>query len=519
MNVTKAGGKQATNETALDVAPSSIWFDGGPRREFPSLAEDLEVDVAVVGGGIFGLTTAVLLARSGARVALLEARRIGDGVTGHSTAKVSSLHGLTYGGLASRFDDDVARAYGEANEAGLAMVAGLVGELGIDCDFRRRPNFTYAVGGSDRDKVEKEAEVAQRLGLPASLVDELDLPFDTAGAVRFEDQAEFHPVKYLQGLAADVPSGSGVLLLYESTRVVEVEQGEPCALRTDTSHKVRAPQVVIATHFPILDRGLYFARMSPHRSYALAARISGQLPKGMYLSTQSDSIRTVLHKGDELLIVGGQGHKSGYGDTRERYEALERWTRERFSVERIEHAWAAQDGISADGMPFIGRLWPGSERIWTATGFRKWGIAMGTAAAEMVTDAIQGTDSGRLAAFDPDRLGPPSALKRLIKENAQVGIRFFRDRFRRGSADDLASGEGRVIASGMSQSAVYRDENGDLHRLSARCTHLGCLVSWNAADRSWDCPCHGSRFGIDGEVIEGPAVTPLARRDRAATNG
>jgi glycine/D-amino acid oxidase-like deaminating enzyme/nitrite reductase/ring-hydroxylating ferredoxin subunit len=445
----------------------SLWFQEATRPARAPLDRDLTVDVAVLGGGIVGLTTALLLERQGARVAVLEARRVGAGASGYNTAKLSSLHGLTYRRLRESLGTDAARTYGAANEAGIARVFELAEELGIDCELRRKPNFTYSESGSDLDELRGEAELARELGLPASYVEALDLPFPVAGAVRFEDQAEFHPVRYLEGIAAALRGP-----LHEGTMAVNVHAGR---VRTAVGRTLTAEHVVVATHLPFLDWGLYFARCHPERSYVVAGR-TGQGPAGMYLSTEQPAHSIRAH--GEWLLVGGESHKTGQADAAERYANLEAWARERFRIEP-ELRWATQDHMPADGVPYVGRHDLLSSGVWVATGFRKWGLAMGTAAAELLAARIAGREHGWADLFNPLRLRPRAAAASLVKENANVALRFVGDRL------------------------VKRDSTGP------RCTHLGCLLNWNSAESTWDCPCHGSRFAATGEVIAGPAVRPL----------
>jgi glycine/D-amino acid oxidase-like deaminating enzyme/nitrite reductase/ring-hydroxylating ferredoxin subunit len=491
---------------------ASLWLETSSESEFPSLESDLQVEVAVVGAGIVGITTALLLKESGSTVALVEADRVAAGVTGYTTAKVTSLHGLTYAKLMSDFGENTARAYGEANQAGLERIARFVEELHIDCDFRRKANYTYTESAVERGRIEDEVAAATRLGLPVSYTDTTDLPYPIAAAVRFADQAEFHPRKYLTALVDRIPrDGSHV---FERTRVRDVDDGRPCVVRTRRA-RIEAEQVVIATHMPILDRGLYFARMHPERSYVVTALVRGSLPAGMYLSTErpAHSIRTHPYDSGELLLIGGESHKTGQSESSERYRELASWAESRFDVERFEHRWATQDNMPVDGMPFVGRLWPLSGRLYTATGFKKWGLANGTAAAMMLRDLVLGRPSRWAPAFDPNRLTLRASAKDFVKENSDVAFHFFADRVRgRSARAALEPGEGRVVRDGLGQAAVYKDEHGRVHSVSARCTHLGCIVSWNSAEKTWDCPCHGSRFSYDGEVVQGPAVEPLERQ-------
>jgi glycine/D-amino acid oxidase-like deaminating enzyme/nitrite reductase/ring-hydroxylating ferredoxin subunit len=495
----------------LPGRPVSLWLDGAPLRERPALDGDLEVDIAVLGGGIVGVTAALMVAREGATVALLEARRIGFGVTGNTTAKLTSLHGLTYARLRGRIGDDAARSYGEANEAGIARIATLTDELGVDCDLRRKPNYTYSESDDDRGEIEREVEVATSLGLPAAYTEETDLPYRVAAAVRFDDQAEFHPYRYLTALA-EAAEGEGCRI-YEQTTAVGIADRE---VRTAGGATVRAERVIVATHIPFVDRGLYFARTHPERSYALAVRVACEPLAGMYLSAGRPvrSLRSQPARGGELLIVAGESHRVGAGDEPERYRRLEEFARERFPVESIEHRWSAQDNMPVDGLPYVGRLLPFTDRVLVATGFRKWGLAMGAASGSILADMAVGRKPARWTkAFDPARVHPVASARGLLSHNAHAALAFFGDRVTmRGRAGGIERGEGRVVASGLRQAAVYRDPEGAVHELSARCTHLGCLVRWNGAEGTWDCPCHGSRFGPLGDVVQGPATAPLARR-------
>jgi glycine/D-amino acid oxidase-like deaminating enzyme/nitrite reductase/ring-hydroxylating ferredoxin subunit len=497
---------------SLPDKPESFWLKDAPSTEYPALVGEPDADVAVLGAGISGVSLALELVEAGLEVALIEAGRVAGGASGYSTAKVSSLHGLTYAGLASKQGEEIARAYGAANEAGLAAIAERVETHDLDCDFSRRDAFTYAPGGEDVEKVQQEAEVAGRLGLPASYVTSSDLPFPISAAVCFSDQAQFDPVRYLRGLAARFVELGG--LLFERSPAISVDDGKPCSVKT-RGGALRAGHVVVATHFPFLDRGLFFARMHPERSYVLAARVRGELPQGMYLSSESPahSIRQLPTTDGELLLIGGESHKTGQADATDRYQRLVAWASANFELEEIEYRWATQDAMPVDGVPMVGRLLPFSSRVLVATGYRKWGYAAGTAAARMLADRILGRENPWAFAFDSSRLRPRAATVSFVKENANAGWRFFADRVtKRASLDDPGPGEGAVVGHGLGQRAVCRTEDGERHTLSARCTHLGCIVNWNRADQTWDCPCHGSRFAPDGAVVEGPAVDPLPTR-------
>jgi len=495
---------------------ASVWIETGPPQpERAELRESVRADVAVIGGGIVGITTALLLQEAGARVVLLEGNQLARGVSGHTTAKVSSQHGLIYSHLRSAFGADAARTYGDANEAALRWIADRVGRDGIDCDFRRRSSYVYVTTGAKRSQVEDELRAATEAGLPASLAETTPLPYPVEAAVRFDDQAEFHVRKYLLALA-DRAEAAGCEI-YERSHAVEVGADDDCVVKTPGG-RVTADRVVVATHYPFLDRSLAFARVHPQRSYAIACRIAGSPPDGMFISGDSPtrSVRGVPLRGEELLLVGGEGHRPGTGgDTEERYQRLEAFAREHWDVASVDYRWSSQDNRTIDSVPYVGRLTPRSDRVFMATGFAKWGMTGGTAAALLLADLARDRDNPWTALFDPNRFKPLASATRLVKENAEVGLHFFGDRLTKPgsrSIEDLGPGEADIVRHEGERVAAYRDEDGVLTAVSPTCTHLGCQVNWNRAEKSWDCPCHGSRFAPDGDVLHGPAVHRLERK-------
>ncbi len=496
----------------------SFWVGTTPETDYPPLAGDASVDVAVIGGGITGVTAAVLLKRAGRKVALVESKRIVRGATGYTTAKVTAGHGAVYAQLAKRFGEEGARIYAESQQAAIERIAELCSQDGIDCDFERKANFVYAESEQEAENLREEAEAARVAGLPASFVTETPLPFQVAGAVRLENQAQFHPRKYLLALAATIPGdGSHV---FELTRAIDVDHGEPCTVKTDRG-TLRARDVIVATHLPFLDRGLFFAKAHPHRSYALAAPIDpGAAPDGMFINAgqPTRSIRT-MPDGERLYLnVGGAGHKPGQADDMpQRYDELEEFLRRHWpSAGPVEYRWSTQDYLSVDHVPYIGRVRRGAKHLYAATGYNKWGMSSGTLAAMLLTDEIEGRENPWARLYRAKRLKPRASTGKFVKENAAVGARFFADRLKRGakrSPGELANGEGALIRVRGRKTAVYRDEAGALHALSPVCQHLYCIVAWNDAERSWDCPCHGSRYSGEGRLIEGPSVKDLKRRE------
>ncbi|NUT52362.1 MAG: FAD-dependent oxidoreductase [Saccharothrix sp.] len=497
---------------ATTTALHSLWSEAVPHGRFPALTGEIAVDVAVVGGGITGVTTALLLKRAGLRVALLEAERVGGGVSGNNTAKVTALQSTVYSKIKRTHGVEAAIDYATGNAAAVERVASLASEEGVDCDLRRMPAYTFAFDESELDAVERETAAAGEAGLPVERDrgELMGVPFPVAGAVRLDDQVLIHPAKYVRGLAEAV-DGDGSRV-YEASRVRQVADGEPARVHTDRGTVV-AERVVIATHYPILDRGLYFARLEPVRSYCVAVRLaSGTPPTGLAISAGSPSWS--LSRSGDLLIVAGRGHPTGSppGDP---YGELTKFAAERWDIAGVTHRWSAQDPTAYDNLPMIGPYVPGSTTLFGATGYMKWGLTNGTMAATLLADLVVGRDNPLAARFSPHRL-TAGATPKLAKLNVKVAVDLVGDRLRSAEVESVADvpvGDARVVRDGTGKAGAYRDETGAVHAVSLRCTHLGCLVRFNPAERSWDCPCHGSRFDVDGAVLEGPATKPLPRRD------
>jgi glycine/D-amino acid oxidase-like deaminating enzyme/nitrite reductase/ring-hydroxylating ferredoxin subunit len=488
--------------------PVSLWVATAGATSYPPLADDIEVDTAVIGAGIAGLTAALALKRAGHSVAVIEAARVGTGVTGHTTGKVTSLHRLAYTGLAGRHGADTARGYGQANQAAVEHIARVVSEEGINCDFRRVSNYSYAETDEALTLVRDEAALAARLGLPSVFTSDVPLPFAVKGAVRFDNQAQFHAVKYLHGLARAV-DGDGSYV-FEESRAVALRDGSPGVVETERG-SVRAREVIMATNVPFGDRGFFDARCLLHRSYVVASR-AGSLPlEGTYISVDEPmrSILAVEVDGASYLLAGGEGHPAGESvESAERYRRLAAFSRDRLGAGEAEFRWSTQDGLPIDGLPFVGRMPPSATHVHVITGLRKWGLSNGTAAALILADTLSGRENPWARVFDSNRATPVSSVARPVD----------RDRPAAGQALP-APGGGSVVELDGEMLAVYADPAGQLRAVSAVCTHLGCTVGFNSADATWDCPCHGSRFATDGTVIQGPASTNLAPRPLPSGEG
>lgn len=473
----------------------SIWSQTCEIKPRESLPGDVRTEIAVIGAGMAGILIASALREAGHQVVVLEADRIASGQTRNTTAKLTSQHGLIYRGLVETLGGEKAGQYAQANQAAIRAYGRIIDQRGIDCEFEERDAYVY---GGDAEQLRAEAEAADRLGIPADFVGETPLPFPTAGAVRFAHQAQFHPLKFLKAVSED-------LTVYEHTPVLTVEEDELVTGRG----RVRAERIVFATHYPFINfPGLYFARMHQERSYVLALKNAPLIP-GMWIGTAqySDSFRNY----GDLLLLGGAGHRTG--DNREggQYETLRKKAREWFpESEEVAH-WSAQDCMPADGIPYIGRYADSKPNWYVATGFQKWGMTSSMVSALLIRDLIDEKESPYEEVFDPSRFDL-SAVAGVAMESGQAVKGLTKRIFQvpEAKAAELPVGHGGVVLLDGEKVGVYKDEDGALYPVDIRCSHLGCQLEWNPDERSWDCPCHGSRFDRFGRLISGPAQEDIA---------
>jgi len=504
------------NNHGVPGEAESFWISSTAGSRFPVQQQDITVDVAIIGGGYVGIAAAFLLKEAGLEVAVVEARRIVRGVTGYTTAKITSLHRLIFKHVIDKFGTEQAGQYAEANQAAIDKIEAIAGLKNIPCNFSRLPFYTFAETDEYVEKLEDEVKAAQSLGLPASFVQTAPLPFATKGAVRLDNQAQFHPRKFLLALAMTIPGNRS--FIFEQTRAVDVEDGEPCTVTTDKG-KIKAANVIIATNFPVHDKdGLYFARLEIMRSYVLGVRIQQPFAAGMFIGAEKTghSFRSHPVEDGEILIVGGEDHVTGHEpDTVQRYQNLAEYVNRIYDNPRIEYSWSTQDNITVDNVPYIGKLSPLKKHLFVATGFGQWGMTSGMAAAIILTDLVQGLTNPWADVFDPSRLKPDtSAAKKLVSQNMKVVKKMVGGHLSgKKELSEVAAGEGKIVEADKQRAAAYRDGQGNLFLLSPNCTHMGCVVTWNTAERTWDCPCHGSRFNYDGEVVHSPAVKGLSPVD------
>lgn len=496
----------------------ALWDLGVRRRRHPALEKGLAVDTLVVGAGITGLTTATVLSRAGARVAVVEAGRVASGTSGGTSAHFTEVPDISYSKLVDRLGEEGARTFARAYRTGLAWIEREIGADAIRCDFAAVPAFQYSEDEGDRERLQEEQEAAGRLGVAAEWAAEMPLPFATAGGIRFPRQAQLHPVRYLDGLARSFVAAGG--LLFEHSRVTDWQEKDGGEVSVEAGPvTIRAGKLVLATHTPPNFNPLQ-TELIPRRSYLLALRLRDEPPSGLFWDSDQPYhyFRSVPapDRTLRLLLLGGEDHTTGHEkDTAERYRRLEAWARERFAVEAVEARWSAQLYEPADGLPYIGRS-PFAERVFLATGFAGVGLSAGTMAGLLLADLVLERDNPWAKIFDATRVRPVAAAPGFVRENAASAAAFISDRLKpaeAASVDDVPRGEGRILKHGGERLAVYRAPSGRLVARSPVCTHLGCIVRWNTAEATWDCPCHGGRFSPGGGVLEGPPTSPLEPRE------
>jgi len=495
---------------------NSTWYL--PPISFPdlgSLKEDTVADVCVVGAGIAGLSVAYFLSKQGKNVVVLESDECGSGETGRTTAHLASALDDRFTHLESLHGEEGARRAAESHSQAIDAIEGIVRQEKIDCDFVRLDGYLFLVPGDKEKTLDDELEAARRAGLTVERVKRAPLPdFDTGPALRFANQGQFHPMKYLAGLAAAIRKQGGRIFIHSP--VDTFEGGANAHATTKDGITVRAKALVVATNTPVNDRVTMHTKQMSYRTYAIALRVpKGKVPLGLYWDT-ADPYHYVRHLNsggiDDALIVGGEDHKTGQADDeRGCFTRLEEWARERFPrAGNVQTRWSGQVLEPVDSLAFIGRNPGDEENVYIATGDSGHGMTHATIAGLLLTDLILGRDNPWTTLYDPSRKSLRAAGT-FLSENLNTAAQYL-DWVTGGdvgSSVEIEAGEGAIVRRGLKKLAVYRDDHGDCHVLSGVCPHLGCIVQWNTAEKTWDCPCHGSRFNAQGEVINGPSLGNL----------
>ncbi|HII4523986.1 MAG: FAD-dependent oxidoreductase [Clostridium perfringens] len=474
----------------------SVWSESCKFRKREALNKDIKTDVLVIGAGIAGILTAYMLKQNGRDVVLIDAAEIASGNTKNTTAKITSQHDLIYSKLITEFGEEKARQYAKANELAIKKYKEIIEDKRIECDFEEKPAYVYSL--NEVDVLKEEVEAAKNLGIDAEFVQEANLPFKINGAVKFNNQAQFNPLKFLKGI-------SNELVIYENTRALEIKEN----LVVTSGGNITANNIVVATHYPIMNApGYYFMKMHQERSYVLALENTSEID-GMYIDLNKEgySFRTY----NNLLLLGGISHKTGENEEGGSYDELRKVAKELYPKAKEKYYWSAQDCMTIDGIPYIGRYSSETPNIYVATGFNKWGMTSSMVSAMIISDMILEKENDFSEIFSPRRFDLSLSINNIANDLIETAKNFIAQKVYIPSSEieHIKNGHGGIIEYNGEKVGVYKNKEGKEFFVSTKCTHLGCQLSWNADELTWDCPCHGSRFDYKGRLIGSPATKDL----------
>lgn len=494
----------------------SLWRDHSANISFGQLTGEIKTTVAVIGGGITGITTAQLLKEAGFDVVVVEAMKVGGGNTGHSTGNLYVAIEEGFDAIQSKYDTEILQTVVSSRKDAMQLIEQNISKFNLDCDFVRTPWYSYSANNGNTSKIEKIHKAGNDGGTDVTEVVKGELPFEFTAAIKINDQAQFNPLRYTQQLAQAIEADN--CRIFEDTRVTSIHEHSDFIEVQTTGGTVIAKHVIHATHTP---KGLmpdFQSLLGTYREYGIAAKLaSGNYPEGIfwgfYKVNDRYSIRSYTHKGEKYIIVVGQPHEVGQKENnQENIDNLEKFLRENFDVAEITNRWGGQNYKPADGLPYIGRKSKGSE-VYIATGFSTDGLTYGTLSAMILRDLLLGIQTRYSLLYDATRHNPMKAAGKFLKENAINAAVILHDYVfaKDVNVNEIKPDHGKVVDIDGKKVAVYHDANGEMKAISAICTHMGCVVHWNGAEKTWDCPCHASRFDTDGCIIEGPALTPLKK--------
>lgn len=489
---------------------NSLWIDElGKINSSGELESDTNADICIIGAGISGITTTYYLTKKGFKTVVIERNEIGHGVTGHTTAKITSQHSLIYHYLSKKYGIEFAKKYFEANEKAINNIEEIIRENNISCDFERKDNYIYTINEKNIEKIEEEAESLKYININAEVVEKSDLKFEIKKGIVFKNQAQFNPLKYIKGLVKYILNNNGKI--YTNSLCTDIKRKDEEYEVLANGHKVYARHVVLATQYPFLKiPGFYFIKMYQASSYVIGIETEEKFPKDMYLSIDEPnfSFRTA----EDILLIGGAGHKTGSKvDYNQTYGILEKKAKELYPDCKIKYKWSTRDSITLDKIPYIGEYSNLMPNMYVMTGFNKWGMTSANVAANIVVDKISGVESIYEEIFKSTRYKPivnKDEMKNMLVDSTKSLIL---DRIKKENikTDDIKNNSGAIIDLDGTKVGVYKNEEGKEYYIKPVCTHLGCILEWNDADKTWDCPCHGSRYDKFGKNIYDPAIKNL----------
>lgn len=494
----------------------SIWVESviNNKEEYSKLDESIETDIVIIGGGLTGLTSAYYLAKEGKDLIILEKNKICNHTSGNTTAKITSQHGLFYNYLINSIGEKQAKQYLAANEKAIKNIKKIIDEENIDCDFEEQDAYVFTQKEEDLNEIKKEVKAVNSIGFKSEFIEKIELPLDNVlGAIKFKGQAQFNPYKYSTGLANSIEKYGGKI--YEDSKVIDIKKsGEKYTVKTEGGEVV-ANKVILASHYPIITfPGYYFMKMYQETSYLIAVETSEELFNGMYISSEEPTIsfRTAIFNGKKVLLVGGMKHKTGAKiDLKDAYNELEKVAKTIYPDAKVIYSWNTEDCISLDKIPYIGEFSNLMPNVYVATGYKKWGMTTSNLAANIITDKILGKENQYEEVFKSTRLKPIKnyeELGNMVKE-VSYSLIFNKLKTENNTINSINPEDGKIVEIDKSKVGIYKDKNGNIYAVKPYCTHLGCELSWNNLDKTWDCPCHGSRFNYDGKSIYDPSIKDL----------
>lgn len=497
---------------------NSLWLTNKELFQHNSDKNDnIETDVCIIGAGIFGITCAYYLTNLGFNVTVLEKDFVGSKTTGHTTGKITSQHGLFYKYLIDSYDEKFAKDYLSANEQAIKNIKKIIDEEKINCDFEYQKSYVYATTNKEYEALKLEQEALDKLDFNCDFVTKTGLPFEIQGAICFKNQAQFNPIKYLDGLCKSIISKGGKIIT--ETPAFDVKKFDDNYITFCDNFTVKSKYVIVATHYPFINfPGLYFTKIYQSSSYLIAVDTKKTLSNGMYISASDPafSFRTAKYEGKDLLLIGGGEHKTGQPPSYEyTYGELENIAKKYYPNCEILFHWDTRDCISLDKIPYVGHYSSLMSHVFVGTGFKKWGMTLSNVSANIVVDEILGKENKYAYLFNPSRLSAfrnRDELKNILVQSAN-SLLFDKLRPAQMTFDEIANDSGSIIEINNQKVGIYKSLDGKIYAVKPICTHLGCQLSWNDVDKTWDCPCHGSRFDFAGKNLYDPAVKNLETYD------
>lgn len=493
----------------------SYWVESTKQTNFPSLAKDISTDVLIIGGGITGILTTYMLSNSNLNITIVEADKMAMGVTANTTAKITSQHGLLYDYLLNSFDFETAKGYLDSNEEAIKLVSEIIEKEKIDCDFSYQDSYVYTCQKSNVQKIVDEVSAVTSLGLKAEYVTECPLPFNIAAGIKFPNQAQFHPRKYLLNLLSVLETKN--INLFENSKVIDIKHVNNMYEVYTNEYKITTKYLVMASHYPIKNfPGMYFIKMYQDSSYAIGVELSQDVFDGMYISCDfpSYSFRNAIQSNaKKLLIVGGSGHKTGDSscNIEDSYINLENYIKSIYPKAKVKYKWMTEDCVSLDKIPYIGEFSNFLPNMYVATGYKKWGMTTSHVAAKIISDKILNIENPYEKIYTATRLKPIKNSKEfgnMLKQSAySLAINKLTPPII--SYSELTNDSGGVVNYNGKKLGIYKDKDGKKFAVLPYCKHLGCELSWNNLEKTWDCPCHGSRYDYTGKIITEPTTESL----------